>query len=67
VFCFYAMRKYVTGLVVSGASLSAMAADAPTDITGVTSAVSGYATAAIAIGITVMLFVIGRRVVRKLF
>jgi hypothetical protein len=45
---------------------SAAHATVPTDIAGVTDAVSGYADAAIVVGITVLLFVLGRKVVRKL-
>jgi hypothetical protein len=37
-----------------------------TDITGVISTVDGYRTAAGAVGIAILLFVIGRTVVRKL-
>lgn len=37
-----------------------------TDIAGVTSDVSGYVTAAIVVGIAVILFVLGRKVIRKL-
>ena len=42
-----------------------MLADA-TDITGVISAVDGYRTAAILVGVAVVLFVIGRKVVKSL-
>jgi hypothetical protein len=37
-----------------------------TDITGVISDVSGYVDAAITVGIAVLLFVLGKRVVRRL-
>lgn len=37
-----------------------------TDITGVITAVDGYRTAAVAVGIAILLFVIGRTVVRKI-
>jgi len=43
-----------------------MAASAQTDITQVTSTVSGYVTAATTVGIAVLLFVLGRKVIRKL-
>jgi hypothetical protein len=36
------------------------------DISDTTSAVSGYVTAAIAVGVSVILFVLGRRVLRRL-
>jgi len=39
---------------------------AATDIAGVTSSVSGYVTAAIVVGISVLLFVLGRKVLRRL-
>lgn len=41
-------------------------AQAQTDMTGVVSAVEGYVDAGIAVGIGVLLFVLGRRVLRKL-
>lgn len=37
-----------------------------TDITGVVDAVSGYWDAVVAVSIAILLFVVGRRVVRKL-
>lgn len=42
-----------------------MLADA-TDITGVITAVGDYRTAAMAVGVAILLFVIGRGIVRKL-
>lgn len=62
------MKNRIQRALLAGA-FTAMAlgtANAQSDIAGVTTAVSGYATAAIAVGITIMLFVIGRGVVRKL-
>lgn len=44
----------------------ASAANAQTDITAVISTVDGYLDAAIAVGIAVLLFVLGRKVVRRL-
>jgi len=41
-------------------------ASAQTDIAQVTTAVSGYVTAATAVGVAVLLFVLGRKVVRRL-
>jgi hypothetical protein len=41
-------------------------ASATTDITGVVSAVSGYWDAVVVVSVGILLFVIGRRVVRKL-
>jgi len=57
------MKKFALGIAAVGSSSPLFA---QSDIAGVTTAVSGYATAAIAVGITIMLFVIGRGVVRKL-
>ena len=56
--------KKVLAMVMVAAPFVALA-DAPTDITGVTSAVSGYVTAGIAVGVAVLLFVLGRRVIRR--
>lgn len=57
------MKKLFTlGLLGAGT----LAASAATDITGVVSDVSGYMDAAIVVGVAVLLFVIGRKVVRKL-
>lgn len=52
-------------LVLSGVCFAA-AANAATDITGVITDVDGYMDAAIVVGIAILLFVIGRRVVQKL-
>ncbi|HEV2210251.1 MAG TPA: hypothetical protein VG167_15850 [Verrucomicrobiae bacterium] len=49
-----------------GAAGAAIPAFAQTDVTGVITAASGYQTAAVVVGIAVLLFVIGRKVVRKL-
>ncbi|WP_174834712.1 hypothetical protein [Staphylococcus aureus] len=48
------------------AVMIAASAQAASDITGALSSVSGYVDAAITIGITVLLFVLGRKVVSKL-
>jgi len=48
------------------ALMSAVPASAQTDITGVIDAVDGYRTEAIVVGIAILLFVLGRSVVRKL-
>jgi len=56
-------QKFVLGSALVAATA---AANAQSDIAGVTTAVSGYATAAIAVGVTIMLFLIGRGVVKKL-
>ena len=56
------MKKLIAMLVMAGGT----AAQAATDIDGVVSDVSGYADAAIVVGITVVLFVIGRRVIKRL-
>lgn len=58
------LRKLIALAFVIGAS--AMSASAATDIAGVTTSVDGYVTAAIVVGISVLLFVLGRKVLRKL-
>jgi len=60
------MNKFTKSVLGAALVATSVAANAQSDIAGVTTAVSGYATAAIAVGITIMLFVIGRGVVRKL-
>jgi hypothetical protein len=63
------MRKNRTQrLALAGAFtvLGLNAANAQTDITGVITAANGYTTAAIALGIIILLFVIGRGIVRKI-
>jgi len=64
------LRKLVALAFIAGLagfmSLTAHAQTAPTDIAGVTTAVSGYVTAAIVVGVAVLLFVLGRKVLRKL-
>jgi len=59
------MKKYIaTGAcALMAAPVGLFAA---TDIDGVISDVSGYKDAAIVVGIAVLLFVLGRRIVRKL-
>lgn len=54
--------KMVGAVLVASMPLGAFA---QTDITTVTSTVSGYVTAAIVVGVAVLLFVLGRKVVRK--
>jgi hypothetical protein len=56
------VQKWVMAAVVTGVTVSANAA---TDITAVTASVSGYVDAGIVIGITVLLFSLGRKVVAK--
>jgi len=53
-------------LAIAALALAATPVFAATDITGVISDVSGYMTAAVTVGIAVLLFVLGRKVVRKL-
>ena len=55
-------------LVYAGAAvvLTAGTAMAQTDLTTTISTVSGYWTAAEIIGISILLFVVGRKVVRKI-
>jgi len=47
------------------ATTAAVSARAATDITGVIDDVDGYYTAAAGVGIAVLLFVLGRAIVRK--
>ena len=59
--------KIVTVTVLGTALLKGSVAHAQSDqITTTISSVSGYETAAVAVGVAVLLFVIGRKVVRKL-
>jgi hypothetical protein len=58
----WAQRAALTGTF----AFLAVTANAQTDITGVMTSVSGYKDAAIVIGIAILLFVIGRKVVRRL-
>jgi len=61
-------RQFVKKLAIVGiVALSGSPLFAATDIDGVISDVSGYQTAATVIGIAVLLFVLGRKVIRKLF
>jgi len=59
------MKKFLAVLAVAMTGFAALAVP-PTDIPGVTTEVSGYVDAATAIGIAVLLFVLGRKVIRKL-
>jgi len=58
--------KRNTFLAAVAASLIAASANAQSNIDQVTTAVSGYVDAAIVVGVAVLLFVLGRKVVRKL-
>lgn len=59
-------RALMTLAVLLALALGVGSASAQTDMTGLITAVSGYWTAVLAIAIPVLLFVIGRRVVRKI-
>jgi len=59
-------RKFAAFLTLTILALFANVASAQTDITGVIDAVDGYRTEAIVVGIAILLFVLGRSVVRKL-
>jgi len=54
-------------LALAGAFLAITVgkASAQTDITGVIDSLDGYLTAAIAVGVAVLLFTLGRAIVRK--
>lgn len=58
--------KTVKTLVVgAGAALVAGTASAQSNITGVLDSLDGYVTAGIAIGVSILLFTLGRAIVRK--
>lgn len=63
-----AARKHAAKALTVGATLAAVSARAadPTDISGVVTALDGYRTAAVAVGVAVLLFVLGRTIVRKI-
>jgi len=58
------MKK--TLVAVAGLAFTAPAMFAQSDITGVITEVSTYKTAAIVVGVAILLFTLGRAVVRKL-
>lgn len=58
------VKKLFAMLTVGAAGLAT--SQAATDITGVISDVSDYKDSAIVVGVAVLLFVLGRRVIRKL-
>jgi len=59
-------NRFAALALLAFASMLTLTASAQTDITGVITAVDGYRTAAITVAIALMLFLIGRSVVRKL-
>jgi len=59
---FLKMLALTVGVFVLGS----FAANAATDMTGVVSAVSGYWDAVQIVAIAILLFVVGRKVVRKI-
>lgn len=59
------MKKVLVGIGAAASPLLAMAAD-PTDITGVVTTLDGYRTPAMTLGILLLLFVLGRGIVKKL-
>jgi len=61
------MKKKFVPLAVAGAlAATTFKASAQTDITGVVDSLEGYVTAAVAIGVSVLLFTLGRAIVRKI-
>lgn len=63
------MKKNIVQKLMLAAAFTVLAvsrASAQSDITGVIDSVEGYVTAGIAVGVTVLLFLLGRAVVRKL-
>lgn len=61
-----AVKVVAVAVAVGIVTLCATPAMAATDITGVVSDVSGYQAAAAVVGIAVLLFVLGRKVIRRL-
>jgi len=59
-------RLWALALVAFVSALFSATAQAATDITGVINDVEGYMDAAIVVGVAVLLFVLGRKVIRKL-
>jgi len=63
-------KNHLQRVALAGAFLAVLSAGsvamAQTDITGVISALDGYREAAVAVGIAILLFVLGRTVVRKI-
>lgn len=62
------MKKNIMQKLALAGAFTAMAvstASAQTDITGVIDSLDGYLTAAIAVGVAVLLFTLGRAIVRK--
>lgn len=57
------MKKLIT---LTALSLGTFAASAATDIAGVITDVSDYKDDAILVGVAIVLFIIGRKVVKKL-
>jgi len=53
-------------IAVAGVVASPVLANAATDIAGVMTDVGGYQTTAMVIGVAVLLFVLGRKIVKKL-
>jgi hypothetical protein len=65
------LKKFTGNILILAAmalmvSIFTSVCSAQTDITSTVSALSGYWTAIAALAITVLLFVVGRRLVRKL-
>jgi len=60
------VRRLIAFALIAGLALYAQYASAATDITGTITTISGYVTSATAVAIGVVLFVLGRKVVRRL-
>jgi len=61
----YGMQAAGVGIGVAAAT-GTVVAQTTDDITSTITTVSGYQTAAVAVGVAVLLFVLGRKVVRKM-
>jgi len=61
------MKKNLKSLLVAGAVVgTSFVASAQSDITGVVDSLDGYLTSAVAIGVAILLFTLGRAIVRKI-
>jgi len=60
------MKKIKMLMVAGTVAATTFVASAQSDITGVVDSLDGYLTAAVAIGVAILLFTLGRAIVRKI-
>jgi len=60
------MRKFKVLALAGVIAATTFAASAQSDITGVVDSLDGYLTSAVAIGVSILLFTLGRAIVRKI-